>query len=199
MINKYAEIQNRALLYNACKGILRVKQASDTKPDFYIDNYKVLHDDPDFYMDWDFKDEDLRDYGIRRLRENLLNVKNDLLNAKNDATSAKINAMSNAGIAKNIAGNARTLTNTIGAGIGGWYGSGVGFRGANILANYFKLLGKDKSLNRRRLGTALQVAGLLGGGIAGGFGGHWLGNKLSDKLYNTDGLTYTSPDNVLNK
>ena len=28
MINKYAEIQDRILLYNACKGILRVKQAT---------------------------------------------------------------------------------------------------------------------------------------------------------------------------
>ena len=28
MINKYAEIQDRILIYNACRGILRVKQAA---------------------------------------------------------------------------------------------------------------------------------------------------------------------------
>lgn len=31
MIDKYAEIQNRIILYNACKGILRVKQAQMQK------------------------------------------------------------------------------------------------------------------------------------------------------------------------
>ncbi len=150
------------------------------------------YDDPDYYFDWDFNDEDLRGYGISKLRENLFN-------AKNDATIAKIKAMQNANIAKNMANGGRAFATLAGIIPGAYLGGSLGYNGANYLANKFKLLGKDKSLNRRRLGVALQLLGTAAGAAAGGFGGKWIGNKISDKLFDTTGLTYTSPDDVLKK
>ena len=35
MINKYAEIRDRLALYNACKGVLRIKQAYNLKIIFF--------------------------------------------------------------------------------------------------------------------------------------------------------------------
>ena len=43
MINKYAEINDRVLLYNACKGILRVKIAAGAVPDGLISSINPAH------------------------------------------------------------------------------------------------------------------------------------------------------------
>lgn len=120
-------------------------------------------------------------------------------NLKDDLTIAKINAMSNANIAKNMANGGRAFTQLAGIIPGTYLGASLGYNGANYLANKFKLLGKDKSLNRRRLGVALQLLGTTAGAAAGGFGGKWIGNRISDKLFDTTSLTYTSPDDVLKK
>ena len=218
MIDKYAEIQDRILLYNACKGILRVKMAKDASqmtPEDWGNEYdrlqnlvhngdmeriRLSREQQALQAQVDDQASKLKGYeGDISNLNNQLAAKDKVLRSSlsqsaalaNKANVLKNKATMNGNIANDnyaVAKNLSDMGNKLTSYGGAGIGAGVGGAAGYGLANW---AGKKMGLTGNKA-LALNIAGTAAGAGLGGYGGYRLGQYAGDKMFDTSGASMVS-------